>query len=326
MTTTRTKILYNPEEMPIFGRSSDVLWKAAQPWLEFVPYDPAVTYHRSEVTLMVPANCVNLWWRPFVDQGFGLIIENAAEVPDFINLRWIPVTDPRVLAHRPVPDSAMVLQSPNFFWFVTAWNQISVGYHRYVPNRQRQYLALIPVRREKPHRTQLIVAMGDLLDQCIWSRMDLGRSLPGDMPPGPNVHYSVTCNSDWYDQTCFSIVAESMTENNQPFITEKTFKAIAFQHPFMIVGDRGSLHHLRRLGFETWDNIWDESYDYQVSVADRIQTVVNNAVNYKRESLDTLTLEKIRHNHAWFFDQSRLLEIFRQDLIDPILEYANTAR
>ena len=323
---TRTKILYNPQEMPIFGQSPNLLWQVAQPWLELVPYDPAVTYHRSEVTLMVPANCLNMWWRPFVDDGFGLIIENAAETPDFMKLRWIPVTDPRTLAHRPVPDSAMVLQVPNFFWFETAWRMMVEWHHLYQPNRTRQYLALLPVSREKPHRTELLVAMGDLLDRCIWSRNELGRLLPNDVPHKKGVPWRAVCLPEWYDNTCFSIVAESIVSNVEPFITEKTYKTFGCYHPFMVVGDRGTLRRLRELGFQTWDNLWDESYDDFESYKDRIHAVVNNAKLYDSAPLDSLTLEKLQHNHSLFFDQRRLREMFCREMIDPILEYANTAR
>jgi hypothetical protein len=44
-------------------------------------------------------------------------------------------------------------------------------------------------------------------------------------------------------------------------LTEKTFKPIALGMPFVIVGTKGSLEYLRSYGFQTFGDIWDESYD-----------------------------------------------------------------
>ena len=45
------------------------------------------------------------------------------------------------------------------------------------------------------------------------------------------------------------------------FITEKTYRPIAFKTPFLIYGCRNSLKYLRDMGFKTFEGIFDESYD-----------------------------------------------------------------
>ena len=45
------------------------------------------------------------------------------------------------------------------------------------------------------------------------------------------------------------------------FLSEKTFKPIACLHPFIILGNRGSLAELRKMGYKTFDGFIDESYD-----------------------------------------------------------------
>ena len=65
-----------------------------------------------------------------------------------------------------------------------------------------------------------------------------------------------------YENTYFSLISETYFFDNQTmFFTEKTFKPIAFQHPFMVFGMKGTLQFLKYLGFETYDHIFDESYD-----------------------------------------------------------------
>lgn len=45
------------------------------------------------------------------------------------------------------------------------------------------------------------------------------------------------------------------------FLTEKTFRTIACQHPFIIASRPHTLKHMRRVGYKTFGHIIDESYD-----------------------------------------------------------------
>tara|TARA_Y100001937_G_C6948920_1_gene253735 strand:- start:189 stop:527 length:339 start_codon:yes stop_codon:yes gene_type:complete len=52
-----------------------------------------------------------------------------------------------------------------------------------------------------------------------------------------------------------------MHEQDGIFITEKTWKAIAYGKPFLLNGDPKSLEYLRSLGYKTFGSFWNESYD-----------------------------------------------------------------
>jgi hypothetical protein len=60
-----------------------------------------------------------------------------------------------------------------------------------------------------------------------------------------------------------SVVSEaSFADSDQTvFLSEKIFKSIVCQHPFIIMGNRGSLAHLRKMGYKTFEGFIDESYD-----------------------------------------------------------------
>ena len=47
--------------------------------------------------------------------------------------------------------------------------------------------------------------------------------------------------------------------------------------------------------------------------------------DFKKQPLDAVTLAKIQHNHQRFFDQVLVTHRIQQEIINPILEYANTA-
>jgi hypothetical protein len=59
------------------------------------------------------------------------------------------------------------------------------------------------------------------------------------------------------------------------FLTEKTFKPIKHGQPFVIVGPAGTLAHLRKLGYRTFDHAIDNTYDTIVDNTARWQAVLN---------------------------------------------------
>lgn len=69
--------------------------------------------------------------------------------------------------------------------------------------------------------------------------------------------------SDVYKDTWVSLITESsyFDYEHSVFISEKTFKPIACMQPFIIVGSKHTLKHLRKLGYKTFSGFIDESYD-----------------------------------------------------------------
>lgn len=57
------------------------------------------------------------------------------------------------------------------------------------------------------------------------------------------------------------LVAETYCKGDTFFPTEKTVRPLSQGKPCLIYGPRNFLHRLRELGFETWSDIWDETYD-----------------------------------------------------------------
>ena len=90
--------------------------------------------------------------------------------------------------------------------------------------------------------------------------------------------YDVTQNgptvSNHFEQSLLSVITETTYEDGDVFISEKTFKAIAHGHPFIIVGPAESLQVLRRMGFETFSDIIDESYDAEYEAIPRMDKII----------------------------------------------------
>lgn len=65
----------------------------------------------------------------------------------------------------------------------------------------------------------------------------------------------------FYQNSLVSIVTETNWDIAEMTLTEKSFKPIKEKHPFIIVGVPGVMNEMRKLGFKTFGDFWDESYD-----------------------------------------------------------------
>lgn len=73
-----------------------------------------------------------------------------------------------------------------------------------------------------------------------------------------------TTNQDllkFYNQFEIEIVAETYCVGTTFFPTEKTIRPIMAARPFLIQGPKNFLTNLRFMGFKTYSDYWDESYD-----------------------------------------------------------------
>jgi hypothetical protein len=84
----------------------------------------------------------------------------------------------------------------------------------------------------------------------------------------------------YYEDSYFSVVSETtfystdLTQNSR-FVTEKTFKAIMMNHPFIIVSLPGSLEVLKDLGYKTFSPWINESYDQEKNDLERMLMIVD---------------------------------------------------
>jgi len=78
-----------------------------------------------------------------------------------------------------------------------------------------------------------------------------------------------------YDDSLVNIVNETYFFNNIIHITEKTYKPIAFMQPFVLLGAPGSLQHVKDMGFKTFGEFWDESYDLEKDHKLRFNKIVD---------------------------------------------------
>jgi hypothetical protein len=83
-----------------------------------------------------------------------------------------------------------------------------------------------------------------------------------------------------YDDSWFTVATETEMRPTDTRITEKVLKPIFSFHPFFVLGSRGSLRMVRELGFETFGDMFDESYDEEPDVRRRFDAVLTQVVRW----------------------------------------------
>lgn len=111
--------------------------------------------------------------------------------------------------------------------------------------------------------------------------------------------YIKRIQADTFLDSWVSLISEASfsDKDEQLFLSEKIFKPIACHHPFIIVGNRGSLRELRRMGYKTFDGFIDESYD-DLPTFERYDAII--------ESVKKII--SIKDKMAWYASMREILE------------------
>jgi hypothetical protein len=186
----------------------------------------------------------------------------------------------------------------------------------------------------KPNRIRLLKKFVDagLVDQCSWSlyyfddQQLLKQKLKDQLPELSNAEFdtfiktyarqldnvqmykdykeyefnSVYYDVNLYSRTDFSVVAETTFSNkpvHNPWVTEKTWKAILNQHPFILAADVGGLQYIKSLGFETYNHMLAvPHYDEICNVEERLAAIITNTNHWLNGNYHQLQAEIAHYN------------------------------
>jgi len=129
----------------------------------------------------------------------------------------------------------------------------------------------------------------DLLHKLIPFKDDLYYNLQEpifQIEPQLNMHYqngpiqydsdaSATIVPEDSKEFDIQLVPETLFDTQKTHLTEKVFKPIVMEQPFIIVGCPNSLEYLKSYGFETFGKLWDESYDKETDPTLRMEKIID---------------------------------------------------
>jgi hypothetical protein len=129
-----------------------------------------------------------------------------------------------------------------------------------------------------------------------------------------NLHYDsvhflgFTYDVTLYENSCLSIISETefhIIPDGYQWITEKTWRAIANRHPFVMASSPGTLARLKSFGFRTFENyMLDQEYDQITDENNRLNAIVKNVeyfMNTCHDHIDSIAAD-VEHNFQLFND------------------------
>ena len=93
---------------------------------------------------------------------------------------------------------------------------------------------------------------------------------------------------DIYKSSYISLVTETFFYEDDYIITEKVYKPIIHYHPFIVLGSPYTLKHMRSIGFKTFGDFWDESYDEEENNDKRFEKVFNLLIKFDKMPIEEL--------------------------------------
>lgn len=146
----------------------------------------------------------------------------------------------------------------------------------------------------------------DVLDQLRPLADKISYNWAGEQTVSPE--YSAKIDVHDAQSSAIHLVAETLFHTDKRYLTEKIFKPIVMSQPFLVFSAPGTLAYLRRYGFQTFDQVWDESYDMITDHSRRLQAVceiVKTLAALPQDEFQSMycqCLSVIDHNRRHFFN------------------------
>lgn len=313
---------------------------------DFEVYNPDTDYNAKHTVFYhnLYSDCENLLHQQLA-QGCRIIY-------DAKNEHYIPPTQAKVITSNlhVAPSQILVVISgqtaidlpnikvvatPYWYWYLDQNSWIAQGIQHWQRKPDPKYDFFMQISLARDDRSYFYDTLSDqgLLERSLHSFRARNKFLPNDVDPHTyQGNWQRYVDKQWYDQTCFSVVVEtylddlgdgvSFTYDDNVFLSEKTYKAMACQHPFILASTQHNLSYVRAQGFETFPELFDESYDHEKLFSQRVNKITNSIKSFAREQLSSHRVQqKIRHNHARFFNKAIVHKLMQQTFVIPVLEF-----
>jgi hypothetical protein len=236
-----------------------------------------------------------------------------------------------ILTHDPCDEllSSNLVYFPFWWWrcrkmFRTDPNSIGMVHRKYLVSnlnwgvkdfRIANYLMMMQAPAQSQflitmHNTDINLAYNGYFDltaeeTATWENIKstLPTSRQDPMPPNDRLWVTNIQHPAFFD-SYLHLVSEASV-HDKIFLTEKTWKPIASGQLFLIWGNAGIVDHLRRLGFDVFDDIIDHSYDSEPDHRSRLRMIhreIHRLVQVDFAEIYAKTLDRRQGNLQKFID------------------------
>ena len=199
---------------------------------------------------------------------------------------------------------------------------------------EKPYQFLFLNGRHRPWRRYLIekFTQSGLIEHALWSNLDTHRGELKFLPTEYEVdRFQKNLNiqdqgfiknklfgTEWgdiyinpraYIDTYFSVVTETVVDYPYSFRTEKIWKPIFMAHPWIVIANEGYYRDMRNLGFKTYNDLIDESFDLITNNQDRLDRMKDVVEDLARQDLQSF-LQAAESTSK--YNQQHMLELSRK--------------
>lgn len=111
-----------------------------------------------------------------------------------------------------------------------------------------------------------------------------------------------------YEDSYITIITETFFYETFYYMSEKTYKPIMHQHPFIVFGRPFSLQYLKNIGFKTFHPFINEEYDTIQNNKDRFNAILTEIKRLDKLSKDELHDLNKNLNDILVYNQNLLIE------------------
>jgi hypothetical protein len=311
--------------------------------MSFEFFDPDVTYPLDTVFYYDMYGPGHNWIRRHLQQGYRVIFDAKNEHYIHYIMHYVLIDFLQhpgqgcfiISGHAPNPlPGVEIIATPYWYWIMDQIKMTRTKVDQIAwqprPNKKKFFMSL---GKSRPERDYVFDNLGSQLLDSVHSYQARGIMLPNDCT---NIAlFQRYINPEWMHSTALTLAVEtyvdetavtgySLTRQDQLFLCEKSYKPMASQHPLLLVSTPGNLAYLRSQGFETFPELFDESYDNVIDWKQRVQNIIAVLADFDSHSVDQpVVLQKLQHNQARFFDKSITKDLAFRTIQQPLFRFVN---
>ena len=129
-----------------------------------------------------------------------------------------------------------------------------------------------------------------------------------------HINWASELNPIIHRDTLVNVTIEThQNPSKEIFLSEKTYRPFYTAQPFIIFGNPGTLRVLKEMGYKTFDKFWDESYDEDLHISERLEKLYKTMIKIAETPMEVLNsymedFEPIlRHNFNVMISSDRVI-------------------